>query len=137
MTKKLSGSCLCGVVQYLVKDGFDAFYLCHCEQCQKVTGSGFAANILTTPDAISWVSGEDWLVNYEHPERAFSKAFCKVCGSGLPHINKSGKNLVIPAGSLDQPLNLSPEANLFVSESPVWLDIGLSAKKFRAFPNET
>jgi hypothetical protein len=33
----LTGSCLCQRVQYSVAAELQEFYLCHCEQCRKVT----------------------------------------------------------------------------------------------------
>ena len=133
MGNQLTGSCLCGEVTYVVEERFEAFYFCHCAQCQKVTGSAFASNILTSPDNISWLTGFNNVMHYQDPNRAFSKAFCKKCGAGVPHINKSKTNLVIPAGSLiDSPLS-SPSANLFKSESPEWLEVGLQAKTFKGF----
>jgi len=131
----LKGSCLCGAVSYSVTHQPTQFYFCHCEQCQKVTGSGFAANMIAPVDSIYWQSGEELLTHFEHPSRAFSKTFCSLCGSGVPHINKSKTSLVIPAGSLDEIPDIKPNANLFVSETAAWLDVGLSAKRFNAFPS--
>ncbi|WP_123711416.1 GFA family protein [Sinobacterium caligoides] len=48
----LIGKCLCGTVKFSVADRFKAFYLCHCKQCQQLTGSAFASNIFTGPDNI-------------------------------------------------------------------------------------
>jgi hypothetical protein len=134
MVNKLNGSCLCGDITYVVEEDFEAFYFCHCSQCQKVTGSAFASNIITSLDNIKWLTGFNKIKNYEDSNRAFSKAFCKNCGAGVPHVNKSKTSLVIPAGSLlDQP-SISPSANLFRPESPVWLEPGLSAVNFKDFP---
>lgn len=134
---KLRGSCLCGNVRYTIQQPPSKFYFCHCQQCQKVTGSSFAANLIAKVDSIVWESGEDLLTHFEHPSRAFSKTFCSLCGSGVPHINKSKTCLVIPAGSLDEVPIIKPSANLFVKETPAWLDSGLAAKKFSAYPTET
>lgn len=134
--KTLNGSCLCSAVTYSITESPSQFYFCHCEQCQKVTGSSFAANIIAAPDSIHWNSGEDILVHFDHPTRAFSKTFCSLCGSGVPHVNKSKTSLVIPAGSLDQPPSIEPMANLFIGESPKWLSTGLKAKSFKAYPIE-
>ena len=39
---------------------------------------------------------------FDYPgDRLFTKVFCSECGSGLPFLNKTGKKLFIPAGSLD------------------------------------
>ena len=133
---ELYGSCLCGVIKYRVSQAPSEFYFCHCKQCQKVTGSSFAANMIAKPNSIEWLEGATELRHFEHPDRAFSKTFCGHCGSGLPHINKSGSSLVIPAGSLDVPPVINPSANLFAAEQPEWFESGLKAKSFVAFPED-
>lgn len=131
------GGCLCGAIKYQLTKPLATFYFCHCEQCRKVTGSGFAANIITETDGIEWLSGAELLNHYEHPSREFSKTFCTQCGSGLPHINKSKTALVVPAGSLDQPPNIKPAANLFTDEQAEWLQVGLEATPFQGFPDDS
>ena len=130
----LSGGCLCGVVRYQVNQQFDKFYICHCRQCQQLTGSAFAANIFTDPENIKWLSGHAGISNYKHPDRGFSKAFCTRCGSALPFLNKSGQPLIIPAGSLFDAFEKTPDANIFTTEEALWLKAGLSGEKFDHFP---
>ena len=80
----------------------------------KITGSAFAANILTKPATIDWISGFEWVKRFDYPdERMFTKVFCSNCGSGLPFINKKGDALIIPAGSLDHHPNIKPNENIF------------------------
>ena len=136
-SKILTGSCLCGAIEYSIDQQPSEFYFCHCEQCQKVTGSSFAANIIAEPKSISWRTGEALLTHFVHPSRDFSKTFCSLCGSGLPHISKSKTSLLIPAGSLDEQPEAKPNANLFIDESPSWLAKGLSAKNFKAFLSDS
>lgn len=135
MATRLKGSCLCGSVTFSVGATFEGFYLCHCAQCQKVTGSAFAPNIISATDNIEWHSGLALVTTFHHPSRAFSKAFCTKCGSGVPHLNKAGTTLVIPAGSLDDAPKIQPTANLFTPESPAWLQQGLSAKRYKRYPD--
>ena len=134
MNKKLTGECLCGAVQFSVKDEFKAFYQCHCKQCQQLTGSAFASNIFTAPGNIEWLKGKGNITVYEHPTRGFSKSFCAVCGSGLPFINKAKTTLIVPAGSLNELPDIQPQANIFTSEEACWLKPGLQAKGFIGFP---
>lgn len=129
----LTGGCLCGAVRYQVMKKFSHFFLCHCKQCQQLTGSAFAANILTSPKNIQWLKGNEKVCCYKHPSRDFSKAFCSVCGSALPFINQSGKSLIIPAGSLLTSVEDVPKANIFVNEQVHWLNPALAAKKFSQF----
>ncbi len=134
MEEMLKGECLCGKIKYEVKNKFKAFYLCHCKQCQQLTGSAFASNIFTDSDNIKWVEGLETISKYEHPSREFSKSFCSSCGSALPFLNKSGKSIIIPAGSLIDNPNIIPQANIFNVEKACWLDKGLQAEVFSGFP---
>jgi hypothetical protein len=133
MTRTLTGQCLCGAVAFSVQDRFRSFYQCHCKQCQRLTGSAFASNLLTEPDNIQWLRGEDNISSYEHPTRQFSKVFCSTCGSALPFVNKPGEALIVPAGSLDEPPLLNPEANIFTAEEAGWLAPGARARRFAGF----
>lgn len=128
MSDKIKGSCLCGKVTYSVNKDFSEFYFCHCKQCQRITGSAFAANLLTAPQNIQWHSGEQYLKRFEYPERNFTKVFCTACGSGLPFVNQSGKALIIPAGSLDKDLEVKVDHNIFWAERAHWYEDGLNAQ---------
>ena len=124
----LSGSCLCGKVKYSVTTDIKDFYFCHCEQCRKITGSAFAANILTSPATVNWFSGFEWVKRFDYPgERIFTKVFCTNCGSGLPFLNKIGDALVIPAGSLDYAPNIKPNNNIFWADKASWYEAGITA----------
>ena len=133
MTKKLTGGCLCGAVEFSVNDEFKAFYQCHCKQCQKLTGTAFASNIITAPKNIQWIKGKSNVTEYDHPTREFSKSFCTLCGSALPFINKTKTSLIVPAGSLNEPPEIQPKANIFASEEAPWLEAGSQAKRFSGF----
>lgn len=135
--KKLHGGCLCGKVEYVVDEDFKTFYQCHCKQCQQLTGSAFASNIFTHVDNINWLQGEDFVQKYNHPDRDFSNAFCKECGSALPFANQQRTSLLIPAGSLLDEPSIKPKANIFSAEKVCWFDEGLVAKSFDGFPSSS
>ena len=111
----LTGSCLCGECKYSITSELMHFFQCHCVQCRKTTASNFAANIIAAPSEINWVAGGNNISRYDHPDRGFTQAFCKTCGSGLPFVDKGGEMLFIPTGTLDSVPNIKPEANISVS----------------------
>lgn len=114
------GSCLCGKVKYEVEGDFKSFFLCHCKYCQKDTGSAHAANLFSTTAKLNWLSGEDLVKIFNLPHTGHVKNFCSICGSAAPSIQGEGKLLVVPAGSLDVPVNLKPDAHLFVASKANW-----------------
>ena len=135
MERKITGECLCGTVRFSLRDAFSAFYLCHCKQCQQITGSAFASNIFTDPNNIEWLGGEESITTYEHLTREFSKSFCSRCGSGVPFLNKAKTSLIVPAGSLNELPSIQPMANIFSSEEAGWMKLSKEAEHFDAFPD--
>lgn len=131
---KISGSCLCEKVSFECNNSFEQFYLCHCIQCQKITGSAHASNLFTQPTNISWLQGQELVKRFNVPGRTISNAFCTECGSGVPYLSSSGKALIIPAGCLDGLPNIEPQNNIFYAEKAQWYDKAICAKPFDKFP---
>lgn len=115
------GSCLCGTVRFQVKGGFDRFYLCHCQHCQKDTGSAHAANLFSSSAKLIWLSGADEVRWFMLAGTRHAKSFCSLCGSALPDAQTSGL-LVVPAGCLDTPVPVLPTAHIFWASKAVWED---------------
>src|SRR4051812_41985236 len=95
------GGCLCGVVEFEVDLPFSKFVKCHCSRCRHATGSAFATNAYVSPSAFRWLSGAANVTRFDlSTARSFSTSFCRSCGSPLPHATRSGREIIIPAGSL-------------------------------------
>jgi len=133
---EIKGSCLCGKVSFQCDDVFKQFHFCHCHQCQKSTGSAHVANLFTAADNIVWISGLDSICRYDVPGRQLTSAFCQTCGSPVPYVSKSGKALIVPAGSLDTEISIKPQDNIFWSERAEWYEHGLNTIKFKRFPEK-
>ncbi len=119
--RKATGSCLCGEVSYEVSGNLGIFQYCHCSRCRKITGSAHAANIIIAPDHFRWLKGEEHVGRYEVPQaNHFATSFCKKCGSSLPWMAKSGKSIVIPAGTLDEHPGIEPMQNIFCGSKADW-----------------
>jgi hypothetical protein len=136
MNDKILGSCLCGQVKFEIKGNFEAFFLCHCKYCQKDTGSAHAANLVSAKANLSWLAGEVTTKTFILPGTRHTKTFCKDCGSALPSRVMDGKILVVPAGSLDSKVDVTPNAHIFYASKAGW-DQGLEhVPKFDQFPND-
>lgn len=118
----LSGSCLCGSVQYEVNGDPVRFYHCHCQRCRKATGTGHASNLLVSPkSSITWTKGEDLLARYKVLEaERFYNCFCKECGSPMPRVVPELDAVLIPAGSLDSEPPISPQGRIFWDSRKEW-----------------
>lgn len=133
--QKVKGSCLCNKVSYQITGNIGVFQYCHCSRCRKFTGSAHAANLFVAPDDFSWLSGEEWVGRYDPDNtRYFATCFCKNCGSSLPWLSKSGKVVIIPAGTLDDDPGFRPTQNIFFGSKPPWYKHVSSLPKFEEMP---
>jgi hypothetical protein len=127
------GSCWCGTVRFEVKGDFDSFYLCHCQYCQKDTGSAHAANLFSHSAKLIWQSGADAVTSFTLPGTRHNKSFCKLCGSALPS-NQIAGLLVVPAGCLDTKVSMLPTAHIFMSSKAAWYRGSKKVPKFDGLP---
>jgi hypothetical protein len=117
----ISGSCLCGSVGYEVRGAARMFQYCHCERCRKFTGSAHASNFIVDPDQFSWTRGADDVGRFELAEaKDFATSFCKRCGSSLPWLTRTGRAVVIPAGTFDTDPQQQPVHNIYSEERAPW-----------------
>ena len=122
MSEKHRGACLCGAVRFEVAGDFERFYLCHCQHCRKDTGSAHAANLFSSTATLRWLSGEDQVRVFNLPATRHRHCFCATCGSALPDMQMNGTLLKVPAGSLDTPVLIRPDAHIFWSSRARWDD---------------
>lgn len=121
MSQFLQGGCLCGAVRYQVEEPFAAFVHCHCSRCRKATGSAHASNLRVAPNQFAWTSGQGLVVRFDLPSaRSFANSFCSHCGSPLPHLTRSGREVILPAGSLDREPAKRPQAHAFWNSRVSW-----------------
>jgi hypothetical protein len=120
---EIKGSCLCGKVGYSISGNLGIFQYCHCSRCRKFTGSAFAASLFVAPHDFRWQYGEELVGRYEVPQAAhYATQFCKNCGSSLPWLTKSGRAVVVPAGTLDDDPGIRPAQNLFSASAACWYE---------------
>lgn len=135
MSTQHRGSCLCGRLSYAVDGALESFYLCHCRRCRKDTGSAHASNLFSTTAKLHWLSATDGIQTYNLPGTRHSRIFCHSCGSALPSLQLEGKLLVVPAGSLDTEVTVSPTAHIFCDSRASWEDELSQARRFAELPD--
>lgn len=131
----VTGSCLCGAVSYEITGHLGIFQYCHCSRCRKFTGSVHAANLIVRPHQFNWLSGAEFVGHYApQNSRHFTTAFCKHCGSSMPWEAKSGKSVVIPAGTLDEHPGIEPSQNIFVESRARWYQAASELPQWAELP---
>ncbi|VAX00347.1 hypothetical protein MNBD_GAMMA21-657 [hydrothermal vent metagenome] len=131
-----NGSCLCGSVTYELKGDAKRFYHCHCQRCRKATGTGHASNIMVKEESFNWLTGQSLLKRYKVPEaERFYTHFCSECGSPMPRDVPEIGMVIIPAGCVDNLINLKPEARIFWNSRADWSCDGDEIPTFAEYPD--
>ncbi|MDX2495679.1 MAG: GFA family protein [Desulfuromusa sp.] len=121
MATNLTGSCMCGVVQYEIDKRPRLIVNCHCTICRKGNGSAFSTYASVLESSFSVVKGADSIQNYPLGEKG-EKNFCGNCGS--PLFNKNNKYpgfFMVHYGSLNIPNNVEPTVNVFFENKLPWV----------------
>jgi hypothetical protein len=130
----LSGSCLCGAVRYVATGEPRAFYHCHCSRCRKASGTAHASNLFMN-GTLEWLSGEDLIRTWKVPEaERFTQTFCTQCGGRLPRFIEGSGVVFIPAGSLDDEPDFSPQARIFTDSRAHWSCGAHPLPEFEQYP---
>ncbi|HEX6833673.1 MAG TPA: GFA family protein [Rudaea sp.] len=129
----LTGSCLCGAVEYRVADAFGYAYHCHCSQCRRATGSAFKAFAGIERGQLRVVRGEERLLRFGDGESAHDVR-CVVCGSLLYSVVRDGAYVHVTLGTLADAPTIRPSAHLFVASKAPWFAITDDLPQYDGFP---
>jgi hypothetical protein len=117
----LTGGCLCGAVQYKVRDAFRYAMNCHCSQCRRATGSAFKPFGGIERAKLAIAKGAKSLSIDGTPD--IHNAFCKSCGSLLYSVVRDGAYVHVTYGTLADNPTLRPTAHIHVGSKAPWFTI--------------
>lgn len=131
---KNTGGCVCGNVRYVANGEPKRITLCHCNWCQRRTGSAFGVEVVFDDSQIT-ITG-DTLSTYRHISdesgRWLDQHFCSQCGSNLSLTLEAVSGIrSISAGSFDDLAWLEsakiPRNYIYTRSSRSWSDIPVGA----------
>ena len=114
-----TGGCLCGAVRFESRAEPYRVGLCHCLDCRKQSGSLFGAFAVFPAEAVA-IAGE--VGTYR------GRSFCPNCGS--PVCGRSGDEIEIHLGALDETSRLKPSYELWVRRREKWLPAFSVARRY-------
>ena len=117
----ISGSCLCGKVQYEVAGPLGDAANCHCSMCRKAHGAAFATYANVNADDFRWIAGEEYVSEYA-PSPEGRRCFCSNCGA-LVAARYAGKIFQITLGTVDGDPGVRPAMHIFVGSKASWYEI--------------
>ncbi len=116
----LSGSCLCGGVQYRIEGVVRDVVNCFCTQCRKTSGHHVAA---TRVDENSLRIEKDETLTWYVSTPGYQRGFCNQCGGNLFWRCLDEDHISVMAGTLDTPTGLKTVENIYVENASDYFEI--------------
>jgi hypothetical protein len=128
---KRTGGCLCGAVKYIVTGPPINVRACHCQDCQRLTGSAFFVralfpknHVIITGALSEFPSSED-----------LTRKFCPRCGSQVFCERKSRPDTIaIALGSFDSLDGITPSEHIWISDKQPWVSVPADAPQHPKTP---
>ncbi|MDQ0474234.1 GFA family protein [Labrys wisconsinensis] len=122
---KIDGECHCGSVRYEAEIDPEAVSICHCTDCQSLTGSAFRVTVATGRKDIRLTASPPRLyVKTADNGRKRMQYFCPDCGSPL-FTTGEGEDAAewgIRWGSIRQRRELVPRRQIWCRSALPWID---------------
>jgi hypothetical protein len=119
----------------LVEDAFIVAGYCHCSECQKFSGSSFAAWGRIEREKVVFEKGRD-LIRHYHKNETGRVAFCRSCGSCLYNGQEGGQFINIRLGILDDDPSERPSIHVYYASRARWYEAVDSLPKFDTVPGD-
>ena len=129
-----TGGCLCGAVRYKCSAEPISMGICHCRDCQQATGSAFAAGMLVPRNALAITGNVNYFDVIGDSGNPVGRGFCPICGSRLFSKPPNPEFIGIMAGSLDDPSDFEPQAEIYAASAQPWAYLNLELPKYAKLP---
>ncbi|KAL6233716.1 hypothetical protein BDW75DRAFT_214404 [Aspergillus navahoensis] len=125
-----SGSCLCGAVQYSLYGKPLNSAVCHCNSCQRFSGSAFIANCWYNEQNFKITRGYDSIQTYHEQGtttgQTMKRSFCKTCGSSLFQQTAGLKKqnvISVASGTMDDRSDCQPCSEFWCANRRGWVTL--------------
>lgn len=123
---KIDGSCHCGFIKYEAEVNPEEVYICHCTDCQSISGSPFRWAISILEEDLQLLSGQPKTYAKKSDSGNTShQLFCPECASPLysTSVGDGPKVLNLRLGTARQRTELRPRVELWCGSAQEWVAI--------------
>ena len=132
------GGCVCGAVRYRLLEDPLELHVCHCTNCQSLSGSAFVMTMPVLWRSLELLKGDPQLLSFETADGLAKRhRQCRDCGcclwgeiDGLPDV------VALQAGTLDDVSWLEPIAHIWTSSAQSWVEIPTNVRRYEKQPHD-
>ena len=121
---KVDGQCHCGQIRYEAEIDPEQIFICHCTDCQTLSGSAYRTLAKTVVDGLKVISGTPKIyVKIGSSGSRRQQSFCPECGSPIySAADEDGPKVYnLRAGTITQRNELKPKAQNWTKSSLDWV----------------
>jgi hypothetical protein len=122
---KIDGKCHCGRITYQAEIDPEQVYICHCTDCQAMTGSAFRWAVPVAEENFELIAGEPKTYVKKADSGAVNhQLFCPDCGSPLysTSIGEGPKSFNLRLGTARQRAELRPTSQWWHRSAQAWVN---------------
>jgi hypothetical protein len=133
---KIKGGCLCGAVRYTAEAGPTSATVCHCRDCQKFTGSAFAALVRVTKESLTIEGTLKTFTSLGGSGNPILRHFCPECGSSIAEEPGTRPGMIIlNVGTFDDPTVAKAGREIFRDDALPWIEVHGEIPRFAKRPD--
>jgi hypothetical protein len=133
MKTPFTGGCMCGAIHYECSAEPIVSANCHCQDCQRASGSAFISGFIVPRNAVAIAGEVKYYDAVGDSGNIISRGFCPNCGSRLFGKRSTGDLISITAASLDDPSEFRPAMDLYTASAQPWDYLNPDLPKFAQF----
>ena len=132
---EIKGGCLCGAVRYTAEADPTSATVCHCRDCQKFTGSAFAALVRVAKDAATIEGTLKTVSSIGGSGNPILRHFCPECGASVAEESATRSGVIIlNVGTFDDPSIAKPGREIFRDDALPWVEVRSEISGFAKRP---
>ena len=118
---KIDGECHCGAVTYEAQVNPDLVVICHCTDCQTISGAPYRVNVPVLVERFNLRGAPQVYVKTGGSGDSVSTAFCGRCGAALySSKGETPRYVNLRVGSVAQRAQLAPRSQGFCGSAMPW-----------------
>jgi len=133
----VDGSCHCGNIKFEAEIDLDKVTICHCTDCQRMTGAAFRTVVPAIKNSFKLLQGEPstYLKIAESGNRRI-QGFCPNCGTSIYATSELNQEIFgLRVGTLNQRADIIPKKQIWHRSALDWVSEIEHLPKFEKQPS--
>lgn len=121
---KIDGQCHCGQVRYVAEVDPENVSVCHCTDCQAISGSAFRTTLRLLDTDLEMTGETKTYMKVAASGNPRALVFCPECGTqmyGMP-MGDSPKRISLRLGTANQRAQLPPKRQIWCRSAMPWVN---------------